>query len=99
MSEAFTFPTRDQLIAMSLDDLQSLENFIRSVKMQKKCPGSLSARLAEVALGQSVLFEDIDSIERLKGRVKVVARRRIEEPEAQWQLRSTTKGIRVTRVR
>lgn len=60
---------------------------------------TVSARLAAMSVGESYVSTNWTRPWRLCVTDKRNARRRMDDPEAQWAVRSTNKGIRITRVR
>jgi hypothetical protein len=59
-------------------------------------PDSHSAFLAAMAVGDTLTFPWRDHI---RTEDRKYARLRLGEPNAQWRGRTTTKGLRVTRIR
>lgn len=83
----------------STEALEDLLSDVVSVLSLRRSQASLSARLAEMPVGASVLFTEIRDARDLRTADKRNARKRLRAFDAQWVARSRTNGVRVTRVR
>lgn len=89
--------SRSEIEALPPADFSALLSTVVSVKMQRQHAASAPAILAAMKVGDSYIF-DWPDVSRL-GQKRVKARQRLDDPNAHWQGRSTTKGVRVTRIR
>lgn len=92
--------TRETIDALSPDDLRQVFRWVMSVsqkgrKQRQRKPrvGSISA----MAVGDSALYHWSDA--RQLYRRSAFARKILDDPNAKWVSRTTSKGIRVTRIR
>ena len=94
---------RERLRTLSVGDLHYLHGVIvgtlNRVRPSKPKPGSVSERLSAMAVGESILFETWTSPDKLGSVAKRYARRWMNDSNADWSASTTTKGVRVTRMR
>ncbi len=85
--------TRDEVMALPEDQFKQLFGFCMSRA------SSVNGSIADIPVGHSKTFTHWRNISALGSKRREVARRQLNAPEAQWCGQTTTKGIRVTRIR
>lgn len=89
----------DTLRRMSLHELEDLYMEVASALFLRRNRNSVSAKLASMSVGETYLVKTLACADQLSSNDKRNARRRLNEPAAQWTARTTNQGVRVTRVR
>lgn len=98
--------TREQLEALPEEDLRALWSHLMSIFYARRSrrtgrpvsPAARAGRLAALAVGESHLFEGLTRPQQICSSDKAQARKQLGAPTAQWEVRTTTKGVRATRL-
>lgn len=97
--------TREELDAMPEAELRSLWGRVSGSLMRRRNKkgifrkaDSVSARIAALSVGESLLFADWWMSNQFSGEYKTNARIRLEDANANWISRATNQGVRVTRI-
>lgn len=94
--------TREQIEALSFAEFKALHSLVCSVAMTRQKRNlintSVPAIISRLAVGESHLFDQWFNSGRLCAWSKKAACKRLNNPSAQWTAKTTTKGVRVTRI-
>jgi hypothetical protein len=85
---------------MPTDDIKALLGKVLGERNRRIVyPSSRVSTIAGLAVGESVIVPKWEAKGQLDHDTRVKARLRLGDPNAQWKSRTTTLGVRVTRVR